>query len=88
MPTYDYECPQGHRFERFQSITAKPTATCPRCKRSSRRLISAGGGVLFKGSGFYITDHRSSGYKKQAESESKTTASSKEKPARASHRSL
>ena len=70
MPTYEYECRTcKHRFERFQRITAKPSATCPKCQKSARRLISAGGGLLFKGSGFYITDYRSPGYKKKAESE-------------------
>ena len=73
MPTYEYECRScHHRFERLQSITAKPGAACPKCRKPARRLISAGGGLLFKGSGFYATDHRSSGYKKQASEESKS----------------
>lgn len=72
MPTYEYECRScHHRFEKLQSITAKPTAPCPRCRKGARRLISTGTGLLFKGSGFYATDYRSSGYKKKAESESK-----------------
>ncbi len=72
MPTYEYECKSCHyRFEKHQPITAKPAAPCPRCKRPSKRLISTGTGFLFKGSGFYATDHRSSSYKKKAESESK-----------------
>ncbi len=76
MPTYDYECRScHHRFERVQPITSKPTAVCPKCKRSAHRLISSGGGLLFKGSGFYITDHRSSSYKKGAESEAKSKPS-------------
>ncbi|MBI3616518.1 MAG: zinc ribbon domain-containing protein [Candidatus Omnitrophica bacterium] len=81
MPTYEYECRScHHRFERFQSITAKPSCACPRCKRKSRRLISSGGGLLFKGSGFYITDHRSASYKKKAEADSSAGAP-KPKPA-------
>ncbi len=51
-------------------MTAKPAAACPKCRKPARRLISGGGGLLFKGSGFYATDHRSSGYKKQASEES------------------
>lgn len=70
MPTYEYECPACHRsFERFQPITARPSARCPECGRPARRLISAGAGFLFKGSGFYATDHRSSSYKDQAKAE-------------------
>jgi putative FmdB family regulatory protein len=63
MPTYDYQCDGcGHRFERFQRIHDKPLRTCPACgKERVRRLISAGGGLIFKGSGFYVTDSRSGG---------------------------
>lgn len=80
MPTYDYECPRGHRFERFHSITAKPIAACPRCKRKAKRLLSAGAGLLFKGRGFYTTDYRSSSYQKGAQSDKTGSASSTEKP--------
>ena len=82
MPTYEYECRSCHRrFERFQSITAKALSSCPKCKKGKvHRLISPGGGLLFKGSGFYITDHRSSGYKKQAQAESKQGSSLKGDP--------
>lgn len=67
MPTYEYECRScRHRFEQSQSMTAKPAAACPKCRKPARRLISGGGGLLFKGSGFYATDYRSSGYKKAA----------------------
>lgn len=72
MPTYEYECNScGHRFERFQAITARPVCGCPRCKRTAKRLISAGVGALFKGSGFYSTDYRSASYRKRAAAESK-----------------
>ena len=60
MPTYDYECKRcDHQFEEFQSITAKPLRKCPACGRMGlRRLIGAGAGIIFKGSGFYATDYK------------------------------
>lgn len=79
MPTYEYVCQKcGHEFEAFRSISAKPLQTCPKdlCPRKKwgrgrvRKKISAGAGLLFKGSGFYITDYRSEGYKQAAKKES------------------
>jgi putative FmdB family regulatory protein len=60
MPTYDYKCAAcGHRFEAFQSITAAALDKCPECGRKRlERLIGAGAGVIFKGSGFYQTDYK------------------------------
>ena len=60
MPTYEYECPDcGTRFEEFQSITADPLEECPACgEKHVKRLISAGAGLIFKGSGFYETDYK------------------------------
>lgn len=60
MPTYEYRCRAcEHRFERFQKISDPPVKTCPSCgKRRVERLISSGGGIVFKGSGFYATDYR------------------------------
>jgi putative FmdB family regulatory protein len=74
MPTYEYVCENcGHGFEQMQSITAGPLRKCPKCGKSKlKRLIGAGAGVIFKGSGFYATDYRSEGYKKDRESEKKT----------------
>ena len=73
MPTYDYKCPGcGHRFEQFRPMTA-PDTNCPICGKKAKRLISAGSGFLFKGSGFYETDHRSNEYKRKAEQERKKT---------------
>ncbi len=87
MPTYEYECSDcGQRFERFQSITAAPIRKCPLCgKRHVKRLIGAGGGLIFKGSGFYITDYRSDSYTKAAKADRdavsppKTESTKKEK---------
>ena len=60
MPTYEYECREcGHAFERFQGINEDPIAVCPECGGTVRRLISSGGGLVFKGPGFYATDYRS-----------------------------
>jgi len=62
MPTYEYVCDDcSHAFEEFHSITAPPLDTCPKCKGAVRRLISSGNGLIFKGSGFYITDYKKSG---------------------------
>lgn len=62
MPTYAYECAAcGHRFEEFQTMTAAPLRKCPSCaKPKLQRLIGAGAGVIFKGSGFYETDYKKS----------------------------
>ncbi len=71
MPTYEYECKGcGYRFEKFQSITAAPLRLCPKCGEEVTRLIGAGSGVIFKGSGFYKTDYRSADYKRRAKEES------------------
>lgn len=71
MPTYEYECSGcGARVEEFQQITDKPLRKCPQCGALKlRRLIGAGAGILFKGSGFYITDYRSKEYKEKAKAE-------------------
>lgn len=79
MPTYEYHCDAcGHKFERFQSMTAEPVKQCPQCKKNkARRLIGTGAGLIFKGSGFYITDYRSEGYKEKAKAESGGSSESK-----------
>jgi len=70
MPTYEYECTEcGHRFEKFQKMTDKPLSKCPQCKGKVRRLIGLGGGVIFKGPGFYTTEYRSEDYKKREREE-------------------
>jgi putative FmdB family regulatory protein len=68
MPTYEYKCPKGHLFEKFSpTMTNKRTATCPTCGKKAERQLSGGGGLVFKGSGFYITDYKRAGEKKEGE---------------------
>lgn len=71
MPTYEYRCPKGHEFEEFQRMSDPPVAACPECGAEAERLLSGGAGLLFKGSGFYITDYRSDSYKKAAAADGK-----------------
>ena len=81
MPTYEYKCENcGHQFEQFQSITSKPLRVCPECGQNTlNRLIGAGSGIIFKGSGFYSTDYRNDSYKKAAASDKKTSFKSTDK---------
>jgi putative FmdB family regulatory protein len=59
MPTYEYECKScGHTFEIFQSMKEDSLKDCPKCGKEIRRLINGGSGVIFKGSGFYVTDKK------------------------------
>lgn len=77
MPTYQYRCSKcGHEFEEFQSMTDEPITVCPKCHGRTRRLITGGSGLLFKGSGFYITDYRSSQYKADQKKESSASSGS------------
>ena len=80
MPTYEYRCPKGHEFELVQPMSAKPRTKCPECGKIAERLLSVGAGLIFKGEGFYITDHRSEAYKKAASSD-KEAASAEKKEA-------
>ena len=84
MPTYEYVCEKcGHRFEKVQPISAKALAICPKelCVRKRwgkgkvKRAISTGGGLIFKGSGFYTTDYRSEKYKEAARKDVPATSS-------------
>jgi len=94
MPTYEYVCKNcGHKFEKFQSITANSLRKCPQCgKMKLQRLIGSGAGIIFKGSGFYQTDYRTDSYKsgekkhkeqtdKAAEKSTTSETKSKEKKA-------
>ncbi|MFZ9837855.1 MAG: FmdB family zinc ribbon protein [Opitutaceae bacterium] len=70
MPTYEYACQKcEHTFEQFQSMRDDPLVRCPKCgKKSLKRLLGGGSGLIFKGSGFYITDYRKGGAAKSGES--------------------
>jgi putative FmdB family regulatory protein len=79
MPTYEYECASCHRHsEAFQRMSDSPLRTCPKCHGRLRRLVSGGSGLIFKGSGFYITDYARKGTK--TSEESSTTAAKDEMP--------
>ncbi len=86
MPTYEYECKKcGHRFEKFQKMTDEPVSKCTECKGKVARIIGLGGGVIFKGPGFYTTEYRSEDYKKKAKEEkSGVAAESSSTPSSAS----
>jgi putative FmdB family regulatory protein len=76
MPTYDYVCDAcGHKFEEYQSMTAKFLRKCPVCKKPKlRRLLGTGAAIIFKGSGFYQTDYRSESYKSGAKADENKAA--------------
>ena len=61
MPTYEYICSAGHSFEAFQKISERPKTKCAVCGKPATRKISGGAGLVFKGSGFYITDYGKDG---------------------------
>ena len=63
MPTYEYECAKCGRFDLFQNMKDEPVKTCPKCGGNVHRLIGSGGGIIFKGSGFYQTDYKNKGKK-------------------------
>ncbi len=71
MPTYAYQCDAcEHQFDEFQKMSDEPLTKCPKCKKKKlRRLIGGGAALLFKGSGFYITDYRSESYKSAAKAD-------------------
>ena len=80
MPTYDYECQTGHRFEVFQKMSDEPVAECPECGAPAGRVIPGGAGFLFKGDGFYITDYRSDEYRQKASADRESTGESSSSP--------
>lgn len=79
MPTYEYRCSAGHEFEQFQRMSEDPLRVCTVCGGPAERIMSAGVGLLFKGSGFYITDYRSDSYRKAADAD-KGTSPAKDAP--------
>ncbi|HEY2824573.1 MAG TPA: zinc ribbon domain-containing protein [Gemmatimonadales bacterium] len=79
MPTYEFKCPLGHEFEKFEKMSAKNTAKCPKCGKAARRVISGGAGFVFKGSGFYQTDYKNTGASTAGSEKSEKA----EKPAKA-----
>jgi len=84
MPTYEFKCPKGHVFERFYpTITNTRRLKCPKCGKMAERLVSGGAGLVFKGSGFYITDYKRAGEKvdKAEKSEKAEKPEKIEKPA-------
>jgi putative FmdB family regulatory protein len=75
MPTYVYECQKcGHQFEELQGINDPPRRRCPECRGAVKRLLMPGGGLIFKGSGFYITDY------KKKEDRARASGANKSKP--------
>ncbi len=69
MPIYEYKCPKCGVVEVTQKVTDEPLKTCPNCGEPVKKLIAHSVGIVFKGSGFYTTDHRSEDYKSKAKSE-------------------
>ena len=86
MPTYDYRCLKcSHEFEEFQSMNAEPLKDCPKCDGEVERMIGGGAGLIFKGSGFYLTDYKnSSNANSGSESKNKKEDSKKSTPSTSS----
>ena len=81
MPTYEYRCTScKHDFEKFQRMSDEPVAECPECGASAERRLSGGAGLVFKGSGFYITDYRSDSYKQAQKSDRPESSKAEKSP--------
>jgi putative FmdB family regulatory protein len=82
MPNYEYECRScGHKFEKFQYMSEQPIKDCPAChKKTVKRLIGTGSGIIFKGSGFYATDYRKARPKQGAPKPGSCPAAQKNNP--------
>ncbi len=85
MPTYEYVCAKcGHEMEAFQSMKDEPLTKCPACRKAGlKRKIGGGAGLIFKGTGFYITDYKKAGAKKEAAADKPAAKSSENKSATA-----
>ena len=82
MPTYEYKCKDcGFKFEEFQSIADAPLEECPSCNGKLERLVSGGAGLIFKGSGFYITDYKHKNIKENSDPTPKKKETETKKPA-------
>lgn len=82
MPNYDYECKScGHTFEVFQNMSDPVLKSCPKCGKSVRRLIGGGMGIIFKGSGFYVTDNKKSSSMVSSTGKASEEKSTEKKPA-------
>lgn len=81
MPTYEYRCPEcGNEFDKFGKMSDPPVTECPSCHAQAQRKISAGAGLVFKGSGFYITDYKKSGQSGGGEGGSSSSGGGESKP--------
>ncbi|HXL34242.1 MAG TPA: FmdB family zinc ribbon protein [Gemmatimonadales bacterium] len=81
MPTYEYRCPAGHVFDKFYpTMNSNRRVKCPTCGKMAERQISGGSGLVFKGSGFYITDYKRAGEKREETEDTKPAVESKPSP--------
>ena len=80
MPTYEYKCSKGHKFEKLQRFSEAPIKKCPKCGAKTEKLMSGGGGLIFKGSGFYETDYK----RKAVKSDSTAGKPASDKPKKTS----
>ena len=84
MPTYEYQCQEcGFKFEEFQSIVSEPIRVCPKCNGKVERLINGGIGLIFKGSGFYLTDYKNKRVPQQSETAARAQSNGKDSTAKA-----
>ncbi len=80
MPTYEYSCKDcDHRVEYFQSMKEEPRTECPRCGGRLQRMVSSGAGLIFKGSGFYITDYKNKNNQKSTQKSTSEITKTKDK---------
>jgi putative FmdB family regulatory protein len=81
MPTYDYRCEAcGHTFEEFQPMSAAPLTDCPNCHKPAVKRMMSSGAVIFKGSGFYLTDYKKTGASPGDSKDSKPASKPDPKP--------